>query len=299
MDLLQSSTEGGIAYPLNSKRFKLRHIQHLARALNLPTSATRGDLEVMISGRLAETNRDTTNIQVIVTQGEEGEQLSLRDMEGIFLVTPPILPLLVSKSSTPCEEESDLEGSFTAEMTQLQTVLQSFEEETVVLRTELQSTKKEVEQLRTKLKKANKRLVELWQENCKHLLDHDIVMTEKEKEVQLLRKQLQVRELELARLKLTNLREAPIQSGVGETTASEISQRTTTAHVGDYVSGLSLERISGEGSVNCQLWTTTYYGPVLTLLWTTSYTDPFPTIYDNLLFREVSTLCCLSWTSYR
>ena len=157
MDLLQSSTEGGIAYPLNSKRLKLRHIQHLARALNLPTSATRGDLEVMISGRLAETNHDTTNIQVIVTQGEEGEQLSLRDMEGIFLVTPPILPLLVSKSSTPSEEESDLEGeieSFTAEMTQLQTVLQSFEEETVVLRTELQSTKKEVEQLRTELKKS-------------------------------------------------------------------------------------------------------------------------------------------------
>ena len=43
-------------------------------------------------------------------------------MEGIFLVTPPILPLLVSESSTPHEEESDLEGeigSFTAEMTQL------------------------------------------------------------------------------------------------------------------------------------------------------------------------------------
>ena len=72
-----------------------------------------------------------------------------------------------------------------------------------------------------------------------------------EKEVQLLREQLQVRELELARLKLTNLREAPIQSGVGETTASEISQRTTTAHVGDYVSGLSFERISREGIPTC------------------------------------------------
>ena len=40
-------------------------------------------------------------------------------------------------------------------------------------------------------------------------------MAEKEKEVQLLLwEQLQGRELELARLKLTNLREAPIQSGV-------------------------------------------------------------------------------------
>ena len=76
-------------------------------------------------------------------------------------------------------------------------------------------------------------------------------MVEKEKEVQLLREQLQVRELELARLKLTNLREAPIQSGVGETTASEVSQRTTNAHVGDYISELSFERISTEGIPTC------------------------------------------------
>ena len=35
-----------MAYPLNSKRLKLRQIQHLASALDLPTSASRDDLEV-------------------------------------------------------------------------------------------------------------------------------------------------------------------------------------------------------------------------------------------------------------
>ena len=113
-----------------------------------------------------------------------------------------VFPLPVSESSTPREEESDIEGeigSFTTEMIRLRSVLQSFEEETIVLCTELQSTKKEVEHLRAELEKANERLVELWQEYCKHLLDHDIVMAENEKEVQLLRGQLQVRELELAR----------------------------------------------------------------------------------------------------
>ena len=199
----------------------------------------------MISGRLAEANHDTTNIQVIVTQGEEGEQLCLRDVEGIFLVTPPILPLPVSESSTPHEEESDIEGeieSFTTEMIQLRSVLQSFEEETVVLRTELQSTKKEVEQLR---------LVELWQENCKQLLDHDIVMAEKEKEVQLLREQLQVRELELARLKLTNLREVPIPRGTRETTIPAVSQQAAGIPVGDYVGELSFERMSRNAILTC------------------------------------------------
>ena len=120
-------------------------------------------------------------------------------------------------------------------MTQLQNILQMLEEETIVLNTELQSTKEEVEQLRVELNKANERLVELWQENCKQLLDHDITMVEKEREVQLLRKQLQVRELELARLKLTILREAPIQSGISE----KVSQ--PTAAVDDYAGELSFK----------------------------------------------------------
>ena len=80
-------------------------------------------------------------------------------MKGVLLVTSPVLPLLVRKSLYSAqEEESDLEGEigsfkFTAEMTQLQNVLLSFEEETVVLRTELQSTKKEIERLRAEQEK--------------------------------------------------------------------------------------------------------------------------------------------------
>jgi len=44
----------GTAYPLNSKRLKLQHIQHLARALTLPAAAPISDLEVMISGKIRE-----------------------------------------------------------------------------------------------------------------------------------------------------------------------------------------------------------------------------------------------------
>lgn len=223
MDSFQDNTEGGIAYPLNSKRLKLRHVQHLASNLNLPTTATRSDLEVMISGKLAETNHDATNIQVVLTQSEEGEQLSLKDMDGTFLVTP-ILPYLVSESPTPqLHEGSDYEGevgSFTAEVTQLQNILQMFEGEAEFLRTELRSTKQEVEQLRAELSRVNERVVELWQENCKQLLDHDAVMAEKEKEMQLVREQLQVRELELARLKLLSLKEVPVPISISDIKAS-------------------------------------------------------------------------------
>ena len=57
----------------------------------------------MISGRLVETNHVVTNAQVVITQRKEGEQLSLRDMNRTFLVTPT-LPFLVSKSPTRHQE---------------------------------------------------------------------------------------------------------------------------------------------------------------------------------------------------
>ena len=81
---MKDTVVGRIAYPLSSKRLKLRHKQHLASALNLPTTANRSDLEVMISGKISETIHDVTSIQVVVVQSEEGEYLSLRDIKKTF-----------------------------------------------------------------------------------------------------------------------------------------------------------------------------------------------------------------------
>ena len=58
MESLKDSTIRGMAYPLNSSRIKLRHIQHLASTLDLPTTAPRSDLEVMIEGKLVENKHD-------------------------------------------------------------------------------------------------------------------------------------------------------------------------------------------------------------------------------------------------
>ena len=94
-------------------------------------------------------------------------------------------------------------------MRKLESVLQMLETKWVTLHSEL---KEEVRQLRAELNKVNCRLVELWQENCKQLFDHDLAMTKKEKEIQLLKEQFQMREMELAGLKLSHLRESAIYS---------------------------------------------------------------------------------------
>ena len=88
----------------------------------------------MINGKLAETSRDTTSIEVVIVQSGEGEQLSLRDMKETFLVTP-ILPVPASRSPTSSHGDSDYkEGaeSFTAEMTELENLIQLLEEKTTV-----------------------------------------------------------------------------------------------------------------------------------------------------------------------
>jgi len=74
----------GEAYPLCSKRLKLRHFQQLASALDLPTAATRSYIEVIISGKLSETFHDPTCVQIVVLQTEQGEQLSMKDKDGTF-----------------------------------------------------------------------------------------------------------------------------------------------------------------------------------------------------------------------
>ena len=161
MEPLEDVVAGGKAYPLNSKRFKLRHVQHLASALSLPTTATRSDLEVMIDGKLVETGYDTASVLVVIAQSEEGKQLLLRDMKGTILVTP-ILPLEASRSLTPSQGDLDCkEGaeSFAAEMRQLESVLQMLEEESMTLHAGLCSTKEEVRQLRAELNTVNCRLV--------------------------------------------------------------------------------------------------------------------------------------------
>ena len=77
-----------LTFPPFSKRLQLHHIQLIARDLSLPTAASAGDLSVMISGRLHENNRDPSNTQLVITQSEKDEELSLQNMDGVFLRIP-------------------------------------------------------------------------------------------------------------------------------------------------------------------------------------------------------------------
>jgi len=42
----------------------------------------------MICGKLTEENHDPSNVQVVATKTEKGQQLSLEDLNGVFLIVP-------------------------------------------------------------------------------------------------------------------------------------------------------------------------------------------------------------------
>ena len=71
----------------------------------------------------------------------------------------------------------------------------------VVLQTKLSDSEQEVIQLKQELGESRGRSIELWQENCKQLVDHDA----SEIKIRQLEEQLQERELQLARHKLGRL----------------------------------------------------------------------------------------------
>ena len=72
-------------FPLMSKRFELQQKKAIASALELPSSATVDDLTITITGKLQELDHNPASVQVVVTNSEEGETLSLQDVDGVFL----------------------------------------------------------------------------------------------------------------------------------------------------------------------------------------------------------------------
>ena len=88
MEKQEGERKTTMIFPLISKILQLHHIQLIAIGLSLPTAASAGDLSVMISGRLHENNHDPSNTQVVITQSEEGEELSLQDLDGVFRRIP-------------------------------------------------------------------------------------------------------------------------------------------------------------------------------------------------------------------
>ena len=62
--------------------------------MELSTSATGDDLVVVITGRLQELGHNPASVQVVATNSEKGQSLSLQDVNGVFLCVPTSIDML-------------------------------------------------------------------------------------------------------------------------------------------------------------------------------------------------------------
>ena len=92
------------AYPLISKRIGIEQWQLLAQALDVPTSGTGPDLQVMVEGKLRELEHDPANVQLVIKEISGGQhKLELHDESGAFLEVsdPGEHSILAPASSCP------------------------------------------------------------------------------------------------------------------------------------------------------------------------------------------------------
>ena len=173
MEGQEGERKTSLTFPLSSRRLQLHHIQLIAKGLDLPTAASASDLSVMISGRLQESNHDPSYTQVVITQSEEGEELSLQDMGGVFLRIPVskftssrTSPAATSEVSAELQDAAVLQENdgFSAEMQCLELVLSSMEQELVESRTQLREAQEEAICLRSGISEHKSKLLEAQRE---------------------------------------------------------------------------------------------------------------------------------------
>ena len=203
------------AYPLNSKRLTARIMARIARSLELPTAASLADTRQMVEGRLAERGHEPQNVEVLLMELERGTTIYLRDEGGDFLEVRPEEERGRSAertSSTEPELEADKDGGseaitdggardvdgLRAELEAARRRVGSLEVEAGRLQeaaaAEEAKLREEVSRLEEKVERERERYSALWRMNCERLVEHDLVITGKDEEIDKLR--AYVKELE-------------------------------------------------------------------------------------------------------
>ena len=167
--------------PLNSRQLTGTLLKQLAAELGVPTSASYDDLRLMISGKLEEVGREPMNVQVVLRKSDEAITVSLRDVEGIFLVAKPL--------GHDEESEGRVDGSGEQDDVHEGDSVETLKEALRVQTEEKGAPQEQVDSLKSKLESMEVRMKEIWRSSCAQLAEFDAIVTAKDEEIALLREQ--------------------------------------------------------------------------------------------------------------
>ena len=97
----------GHGFPLNSRKLTGAIVGRIAANLGLPTGGSLKDTRQMIEGALTDSGREPRNVEVYVTESEEGIVIRLEDDGGVFMELLPDKDTREGGANAATEEESE------------------------------------------------------------------------------------------------------------------------------------------------------------------------------------------------
>lgn len=170
----------GRPLPLNSKKLTGVLLKQLARGLEIPTTSSGDELRTLIEGRLGDMGCDPRNTQAVLQEAETGVNISLQDVDGVFLTVKPIVAELEKPDDPPGET---IDGDEAEGVEELRAALCEAREQQA-------ERDQEIARLQEQLEKEKERYKKLWSLNCAQLAEFDGAISAKEEEIEQLKTQL-------------------------------------------------------------------------------------------------------------
>ena len=202
----------GHGFPLNSRKLTGAIVGRIAANLGLPTGGSLEDTRQMIEGALTDSGREPRNVEVYVTESEEGIVIRLEDDGGVFMELLPDKDTREGGANAATEEESESvngggesaeggvpEGDRRIEETEellrkANAMITELREEVSVLRGEVEGSKVEFERRivseKEEVAKERKKYKNLWGKYCARSSRDDETIASLEMEIEELRTRL-------------------------------------------------------------------------------------------------------------
>ena len=198
----------GLIVPLNSKRFTVTHLRIIAKAMDLPTTASTDEVHQVVEGALSYRGKEPQNIQVAI--GKDGV-ITLQDEDGPFLTIEEPEGQIESVEADDSEAETTAAGDRTVieeddvwstgateiSVKALQRQTDELNHQNSKLESDLTTAREQLEaqvgweaELATNLEHERQQRKQMWRLSCQQLSEHDELVAEKEAEIQRLKEEL-------------------------------------------------------------------------------------------------------------
>ncbi len=169
--------------PLNSRRLSTALLRRVAKGLELPVTAAREETRVLIEGKLEELGHPPGNVQVVLEDVPRGIHIQLQDYEGVFLDLEPeevdVNPLGATERRAGGDEDAGPQ-----QPDELRGALEEANRQCEMLQAR-------VRDLEEALEAGKERARELWRVSCVQVTEFDSLLTEKDEEVERLKRELE------------------------------------------------------------------------------------------------------------